>query len=60
MWYFWRQRPRRARHPTSLGGSSGVCLPVRVISSLSPDRFRVIVGEGIGLIYCHEADWPAE
>ena len=60
MWPFSRQRPRPARRPASLGGSSGIRLPVRVIGSLSPGRFRVIVGEGIGLIDCHEVDWPAE
>ncbi len=60
MWPFSPRRPRSAKRPASLSGSSGLRLPVRGIGSLSPGHYRVIVGEGIGLIDHHETDWPAE
>jgi hypothetical protein len=39
---------------------AGLRLPVRVIASLRPGYFRVIVGEGVGLIDRNEVEWPTD
>jgi hypothetical protein len=60
MWPFSRRRPRTVKRFASSADASGIRLPVRVIGALTPGYLRVIVGEGIGLIDDHEADWPTE
>lgn len=57
---FSRHRNQPPKHVAARSGSTGLCLPVRVIASLRPGYLRVIVGEGIGMIDCNEVDWPIE